>query len=105
LSIVLPTLTALLEDPPYSETQSAVHSATLTHLLALATSTPTVFRETVAQLPVDVRTKLESAMRHSILASQEQQQQNQQKEQQRRAAYEDSKQPTITLKMDFSNFG
>lgn len=105
LSVILPTLTCLLDDPPYNGHETKVHEATLVHLLAIATGTPAVFRDTVSKLPDHVRTKLESAMRYSILASQEQQQKQQQKEQQLRAAYEDSKQPTIALKMDFSNFG
>ena len=105
LSIALPTLTCLLNEPPYSGAETKVHEATLTHLLSIATGTPIVFRDTVAKLPTHVKNKLESAMRYSILASQQQQQQQQQKEQQRRAAFEDSKQPTIALKMDFSNFG
>lgn len=56
-------------------------------------------------MPPQIRTKLESAMRYSILESQKQQQQKLQEEQQRKAAYENHKQPTIALKMDFSNFG
>ncbi|KAG2232739.1 hypothetical protein INT48_009265 [Thamnidium elegans] len=105
LSIILPTLTSVLDDLPYNGNETKVHEATLAHLLALATLTPSAFRDTVAKLPNHVRIKLESAMRYSILASQEQQQKQQQKEQQRKAAYEDSKQPTIALKMNFSNFG
>ncbi|KAG2213412.1 hypothetical protein INT47_009085 [Mucor saturninus] len=105
LSIILPTLTSILDDPPYDGTETKVHEATLIHLLAIATGTPSVFRDTVSKLPTNCRVKLESAMRYSILASQEQQQKMQQKEQQRKAAYEDSKQPTIALKMNFSNFG
>ncbi|KAI8641511.1 armadillo-type protein [Parasitella parasitica] len=105
LGVILPTLTHLLDDPPYNGHETKVHEATLVNLLAIATSTPAVFRDTVSKLPGNVKTKLESAMRFSILASQEQQQRQQQKEQQLRAAYEDSKQPTIALKMDFSNFG
>jgi hypothetical protein len=105
LSVILPTLTCLLDDPPYNGHETKVHEATLVHLLAIATGTPAIFRDTVSKLPDHVRTKLEAAMRYSILASQEQQQKQRQKEQQLRAAYEDSKQPTIALKMDFSNFG
>lgn len=105
LSVILPTLTYLLDNPPYNGHETKVHEATLAHLMAIATSTPAVFRDTVSKLPNNVKTKLESAMRYSILASQEQQQKQLQKEQQMRAAYEDSKQPTIALKMDFSNFG
>lgn len=105
LSIILPTLTCLLDDPPYNGRETKVHEATLAHLLAVATNTPTVFRDTVSKLPSNVKTKLESAMRYSILASQEKQQKQRQREQQLKAAYEDSKQPTIALKMDFSNFG
>lgn len=101
----MPTLTSILDDPPYDGTETKVHEATLIHLLAIATGTPSVFRDTVSKLPTNCRVKLESAMRYSILASQEQQQKMQQKEQQRKAAYEDSKQPTIALKMNFSNFG
>lgn len=98
-------MTSILDDPPYNGTETKVHETTLTHLLSIATGTPSVFRDTVSKLPTNTRIKLESAMRYSILASQEQQQKMQQKEQQRRAAYEDSKQPTIALKMNFSNFG
>lgn len=105
MSIVLPTLTCLLDEPPYSGQESKIHEATLAHMLSLATNTPAVFRETVSKLPGHVKNKLETAMRYSILASQQQQQQQQLREQQRKAAYEDSKQPTIALKMDFSNFG
>ncbi|CEP08433.1 hypothetical protein [Parasitella parasitica] len=105
LSVILTTLTYILDNPPYNGHETKVHEATLVHLLALATSSPAVFRDTVSKLPNSVKMKLESAMRYSILASQEQQQRQQQKEQQLKAAYEDSKQPTIALKMDFSNFG
>lgn len=105
LSVILPTLTYLLDEPPYHGEESKVHEAVLAHLLSIATNSPGVFRDTVAQLPANVKTKLETAMRYSILASQEQQKKQKQKEQQLKAAYEDSKQPTIALKMDFSNFG
>ncbi|KAG1384801.1 hypothetical protein G6F60_002658 [Rhizopus arrhizus] len=105
LCIILPTLTILLDDPPYTGLESPVHHATLAHLLSTATNMPTVFRETVLKIPHHIRTKLESAMRYSILESHKQQQQRLQEEQQRKAAFEDQKQPTIALKMDFSNFG
>ncbi|KAG1462345.1 hypothetical protein G6F46_004337 [Rhizopus delemar] len=105
LCIILPTLTILLDDPPYTGHESPVHHATLAHLLSTATNMPTVFRETVLKIPHHIRTKLESAMRYSILESHKQQQQRLQEEQQRKAAFEDQKQPTIALKMDFSNFG
>lgn len=108
LCIILPTLTILLDDPPYNGTESRVHDASLTHLLSIATNMPAVFRETVLKLPHHIRVKLESAMRYSILEKQKQQQEQQQQikeEQQRRAMNEDHKQPTIALKMDFSHFG
>ncbi|OBZ81409.1 HEAT repeat-containing protein 5B, partial [Choanephora cucurbitarum] len=104
LYLVLPTLTYLLDEPPYSGQESKVHEATVVHVLSIATSTPTGFRETASRLPDDVRNKLESAVRYSIMATQERQHKLQQREQQQRAAYE-SKQPTIQLKMDFSHFG
>ncbi|KAG1473645.1 hypothetical protein G6F56_000838 [Rhizopus delemar] len=102
---ILPTLTSLLDEPPYTGNESKVHLETLTHLLSTATNTPTIFREILSKMPPQIRTKLESAMRYSILESQKQQQQKLQEEQQRKAAYENHKQPTIALKMDFSNFG
>lgn len=105
LDIILPTLTYLLDEPPYSGYESKVHEATLVHVLSIATSTPIAFRETISKLRDDVKGKLESAVRFSIMATQEQQQKLQQREQQQRAAHEGNKQPTITLKMDFSNFG
>ncbi|KAI8372010.1 armadillo-type protein [Choanephora cucurbitarum] len=103
LYLVLPTLTYLLDEPPYSGQESKVHEATVVHVLSIATSTPIGFRETVSRLPDDVKNKLESAVRYSIMATQERQHKLQQREQQQRA--HESKQPTIQLKMDFSHFG
>ncbi|KAI9480776.1 MAG: armadillo-type protein [Benjaminiella poitrasii] len=105
LSIALPTLTYLLDEPPYNGRETKIHETILAHLMSVATTTPTAFRDTVTKLPNDVKSKLESAIRYSILASQEKQQKQQQREQQLKDAYNDSKQPTIALKMDFSNFG
>ncbi|KAI8980927.1 armadillo-type protein [Pilobolus umbonatus] len=104
-NIILPLLAIMLDDPPYDGHESAVHNAVLAHAMTIATGNAEVFRQVISTIPTDIRTKMESAMRYTILASQEQQQKQQLREQQRKAAYEDSKQPTIALKMDFSNFG
>ncbi|KAI9318532.1 armadillo-type protein [Dichotomocladium elegans] len=102
LGVVLPTLVTLLD--PADE--GVIHKATMAYVLRLATNMPQVFRDTVSQLPEDVRTKLESSVRQSLLSGQQQQQQQQQRQQQeqQRHANEDTRQPTIHLKTDFSNF-
>ncbi|KAI9243889.1 hypothetical protein BDA99DRAFT_313791 [Phascolomyces articulosus] len=107
LSIVLPTLTTLLD--PVSSTQETtdIHRAVITQILTLATSMPQAFKDTVSQLPDHVRIQLETSVRQSVLSSQQQQQQQQQKiqrQQEELQRNEDIKQPTIHLKTDFSNF-
>lgn len=76
------------------------------HILELATNMPAVFKETVAQLPAETRSKLEASVRHSVVSNQQQQQrQMQQRESQLASRHDhDAKQPTILLKTDFSNF-
>ncbi|KAG0172348.1 hypothetical protein DFQ30_010665 [Apophysomyces sp. BC1015] len=103
LSIILSTLTAMLDDLP-SDEPSAIHNITIVHILTLATNMPQLFRDTMTQLSDDVRIKLEVAVRHSV-ASQQQQQELQQQELQQRASHrtaDSSKQPTIHLKTDFT---
>ncbi|KAI7854364.1 armadillo-type protein [Circinella umbellata] len=107
LSIVLPTLAALLD--PVSSTQEAttIHRTVITQILTLATSIPQAFKDTVSQLPDHVRTQLETSVRQSVLSSQEQQQKQQQKiqrQQEELQRNENTNKPTIQLKMDFSNF-
>ncbi|KAI9492675.1 hypothetical protein BDB00DRAFT_420321 [Zychaea mexicana] len=105
LSIVLPTLTVLM-DPSASET-TPVHRTVVAQILTLATSTPLAFKDTVSELPDHVRIRLETSVRQSVMSNQEQQQQQQQQKQRRQEELqrsEDTKQPTIHLKTDFSNF-
>ncbi|KAI7871588.1 hypothetical protein BDF14DRAFT_1074175 [Spinellus fusiger] len=105
LSVILPTLTAMLDTPPFDNTLSPIHTVTILHLLALATTMPQVFKSTVAELPEHVRAKLEASVRYSVVLSQQIQQEQKQQELQRKTTYtEDIKQPTIHLKTNFSNF-
>lgn len=100
LSIVLSSFASLLD--PTNET--TIHRLTMTHILTLATNIPQVFRDTVSQLPENARTTLETSVRQSVLAGQQQRQQQLRQQELQRNAHEDARQPTIQLKMDFSNF-
>ncbi|KAI7879526.1 ARM repeat-containing protein [Lichtheimia hyalospora FSU 10163] len=100
LSIVLSSFASLLD--PNNET--TIHRLTMTHILTLATNIPQVFRDTVSQLPENARTTLETSVRQSVLAGQQQRQQQLRQQELQRNAHEDARQPTIQLKMDFSNF-
>lgn len=110
LAILLPTLTALLEPAQAlldGATPGPVHVAVMPHLLQLASTCPDAFRDTIQRLPTRTRAQLEGCVRHSVLSSQQKQQQQErlhQQELQRQRHYEDTKQPTIHLKTDFSNF-
>ncbi|KAF7731917.1 hypothetical protein EC973_007748 [Apophysomyces ossiformis] len=105
LSLILSTLTAMLDDSELDE-PTAIHSTTMTHILNLATSMPELFRDTMSQLCNEIRIKLEAAVRRSVMSQQQKQQQRQQELQQRDIHRTDNsnKQPTIHLKTDFSNF-
>lgn len=93
-------MTALLD-------QQGASKVVMPHIMTLAAEGPQIFRDAVYSLPLATRTKLENSMRQSILSSQQQQQQQlrQQEQQRNMNRYPDaSRQPTIHLKTDFSNF-
>ncbi|KAI8967355.1 hypothetical protein BDF20DRAFT_900626 [Mycotypha africana] len=104
LSFILPTLTYFLDDLPYNGGQTKLHEFSIANIVALATDIPDVFRIVVSKLPNDFKAKLEAAMRYNLLKSQEHEK-RQLEEQQQKTSLKAAKQPTIALKMDFSNFG
>lgn len=100
LTVILSTLTSLL-DISGSESASSSHSVIMKHVLSLASTNPSLFKEAVSHMSSEVRSKLEACVRNSVM----QLQQSMQRQQQDRAgskAYE--KEPTIQLKTNFGSF-
>lgn len=94
----------LLDPPPFNDDLSLRHATVMAPLLALATSQPQSFKDTVTQLPRQVRDKLEAAVRYNVVSSQQKEKRQQQELLQKASKLEDGKQPTIQLKMNFGNF-
>ncbi|KAG0317822.1 hypothetical protein BG000_004413, partial [Podila horticola] len=93
VSIILSTVVPLLADvsssstvasPSTSNKASAVHTLGLNHLLSLGTQFPAEFRQGLKQLSVERRTRLETAIRASVLQQQEQHQRQMEREEQER---------------------
>ncbi|KAI8602311.1 armadillo-type protein [Dissophora ornata] len=108
ISIIMSTVVPLLQDPDSTNTSSkaaAVHTVALNNLLALGTQFPMEFRHGLSRLSVERRTRLESAIRQSVLQQQEQQQKQQERElrEQERLARERDR-VKIELKSSFAGF-
>ncbi|KAI8097096.1 uncharacterized protein BX664DRAFT_72755 [Halteromyces radiatus] len=104
LQIILATLTALLDAPPFDSGVSTVHSTVIPHILSIATSSPQAFRDAVMLLPGNIRSQLEASVRNMVSSQQQQNEKRQKEIEQRASRTDDGKQPTIQLKMDFNNF-
>ena len=108
VAIIMSTVVPLLQefhDTSVSSSASVVHALALNHLLALGTQFPRDFRYGLSTLSLERRTRLESAIRQSVLQQQQQQQKQQEKEQreQERLAKERDR-IKIQLKSSFSGF-
>lgn len=64
LGVLLPTM-ALLLDPSRSM-PSTIHTQTVTHVLALATSSPAAFKEATGKMDQAARETLETSVRQAI---------------------------------------
>ncbi|KAG0052721.1 hypothetical protein BGZ83_002190 [Gryganskiella cystojenkinii] len=98
------TLSSALTQSKSSRT-SQVHTLALNQLLSLGTQFPTEFRQGLQTLSMERRTRLESAIRQSVLQQQEQQQkqhEQEQREQERLARERDR--VKIQLKSSFAGF-
>ncbi|CAO3627524.1 unnamed protein product [Cunninghamella blakesleeana] len=105
LHIILPLLTELLDSPPFETDLSEVHTTVITYIVSLATSMPQSFRESLSLLPKNIKDKLEASIRYNVVSNQQQEQRKQQELKQKASRIDNnSKQPTIQLKMNFSNF-
>ncbi|ORX52326.1 hypothetical protein DM01DRAFT_24818 [Hesseltinella vesiculosa] len=106
LELIMPTLTMLLDPMPYDDTTplSPLHTLVVPCLLSLASNMPTVFRESIQRLPQSTRSHLEAAVRYNVQSQQRAQQLQQEQRQQELEKTQQDRQPTIQLKMDFSNF-
>ncbi|KAI1314758.1 hypothetical protein EDD11_001727 [Mortierella claussenii] len=109
VSIIMSTIVPLLQETGPSLSSSskaqAVHTLALNNLLGLGTQFPMEFRYGLLQLSLERRTRLESAIRQSVLQQQEQQQKQQeraQREQERLARERDR--VKIELKSSFAGF-
>ncbi|KAF9113074.1 hypothetical protein BGX27_002279 [Mortierella sp. AM989] len=109
ISIIMSTIVPLLQPAeaigtPSSKAQS-VHTLALNNLLALGTQFPVEFRYGLSTLSVERRTRLETAIRQSVLQQQQQQQKQQEREQreQERLARERDR-VKIELKSSFAGF-
>ncbi|KAF9932214.1 hypothetical protein BGZ67_004856 [Mortierella alpina] len=108
VAIIMSTVVPLLQDPhdtSVSSSTSVVHTLALNHLLALGTQFPQDFRHGLSTLSMERRTRLETAIRHSVLQQQQQQQKQQEKErrEQERLAKERDR-IKIQLKSNFAGF-
>ncbi|CAM0141375.1 hypothetical protein VKS41_003918 [Umbelopsis sp. WA50703] len=99
LTVILSTLTSLLDETTADHT-SGVHGLVLKHVMALASSNAQMFKEAVGLMAPEVRTKLETCVRNSVMNLQ--QKQKQQQDQNNIRAHE--KEPTIQLKINFGGF-
>jgi hypothetical protein len=114
VSIILSTVVPLLADVTSSPTvvststsnkASAVHTLGLNHLLSLGTQFPAEFRQGLKQLSVERRTRLETAIRASVLQQQEQhQRQMEREEQERQRQARERDRVKIQLKSNFDGF-
>ncbi|KAF9207309.1 hypothetical protein BGZ49_000724 [Haplosporangium sp. Z 27] len=109
ISIIMSTVVPLLQPADDSSTASSkallVHTLALNNLLSLGTQFPVEFRYGLSALSVERRTRLETAIRQSVLQQQEQQQKQQEREQreQERLARERDR-VKIELKSSFAGF-
>ncbi|KAG0005572.1 hypothetical protein BGZ79_003817 [Entomortierella chlamydospora] len=109
ISIIMSTVVPLLQPADSTSTASSkallVHTLALNNLLALGTQFPAEFRYGLSTLSVERRTRLESAIRQSVLEQQQQQQKQQEREQreQERLARERDR-VKIELKSSFAGF-
>ena len=107
MTVTLPTLINLLEDPPLESSNqlSQLHSISVKHILSLATNYPLNFKEAIAILSSQLKSKLENAIRFNVLQEQAiQQRLQQERERKVNEQLELSKGPRIVLKNDFSGF-
>ncbi|KAG0226196.1 armadillo-type protein [Mortierella sp. GBAus27b] len=108
VSIMMSTVVPLLQGVESTNTSSkamAIHGLALNNLLGLGTLYPQEFRYGVSTLSVERRTRLETAIRQSVLQQQEQQQKQKEREQreQERLARERDR-VKIELKSSFAGF-
>ncbi|KAF9189684.1 hypothetical protein BGZ50_000632 [Haplosporangium sp. Z 11] len=85
VSIIMSTVVPLLQDTDLANSTpgaQAVHTLALNHLLSLGTQFPMDFRHGLATLSIERRTRLETAIRQSVLQQQQQQQKQQERERQ-----------------------
>jgi hypothetical protein len=101
LTVILSTLTVLLDDANSDHT-SGVHELVLKHVMTLASSNAQVFKEAVGLMAPEVRTKLESCVRNSVMKMQQYLQRQQQDQIGGSKPYE--REPTIQLKTNFGGF-
>ncbi|KAF9419120.1 hypothetical protein BGZ94_009514 [Podila epigama] len=111
VSIIMSTVVPLLTEvsaattPTTSTKAQAVHTVGLNHLLSLGSQFPAEFRQGLRQLSVERRTRLESAIRASVLQQQEQQQRQMELEEQARQRQQRERDRVkIQLKSSFDGF-
>lgn len=66
LSIIVQTLVHLLDTPPLDNV-TPLHALTIPHLVGLATSQPTLFKDIVATLGLSQKETLEAGIRHHVI--------------------------------------
>ena len=100
-SIIIPTVISLLQ--PGNPT--GVHTACLQQLLQIGSESPVHFKAVVAQLPPDLKEKLETSVRQSASpAGGSSQARQTQATSSTTSSPQKPQQPTIQLKMSFANF-
>ena len=107
MTVILPTLINLLEDPPLESFNQLpkLHLISVKHALSLATNHPSNFKESITTLSPQLKSKLENAIRFNILQEQVTQQRLQEEREKKvNQQLELSKGPSISLKNDFSGF-
>lgn len=111
VSIIMSTVVPLLQDPTSSSSPAPtsnaaqVHTLALNHLLSLGTQFPQEFRYGLSTLSMERRTRLETAIRQSVLQQQAMQQKQlevERKEQERLA--KEKERVKIQLKSSFAGF-
>ncbi|KAG0257240.1 hypothetical protein BGZ95_005295, partial [Linnemannia exigua] len=112
ISIIMSTVVPLLQDPHQASTtplagnnSAQVHTLALNQLLSLGTQFPQEFRSGLSTLSMERRTRLETAIRQSVLQQQAQQlkrEESERKEQERKDKERDR--VKIQLKSSFAGF-
>ena len=103
MEFLVPSLVQQLQSAPTTKLQRSLHDKSLTKLTSIGSQYPAHFKATM-QAHGDLRAKLETAIKAQRGQQAAVAEARARREQQVEAAAQAQNKPSITLKMDFSNF-